>query len=139
MVPARRLPACGPTIPVSAHDFVAAKLADATFRARVDFYREMIEKDDADLRSIAQQVSCLNRDWLLARLRRIHSVATGDEPVGVNADGDEVYLPAPNLSAAIRALGEMAKVLHLAEAPAEDDEDLARVLAEVRRGGKAVN
>src|SRR5512147_332832 len=64
----------------AAHDFVASRLAEAAFRARVDFYREMIEKDDADLRSISQQVSCLNRDWLLARLRRIHAVAMGDEP-----------------------------------------------------------
>lgn len=48
----------------------------------------MIEKDEADLRSISQQVSCLNRDWLLARLRRIHAVAMGDEPVGVNAAGE---------------------------------------------------
>jgi hypothetical protein len=51
-----------------------------------------------------------------------------DEPVGIAADGDEVYLAAPNLAAAIRALGEIAKVLRLAEEPVEEDD--------VREGGQ---
>ena len=124
-----------------AHDFVGSKLADAAFRARVDFYRQMIEKDDADLRNVSQQVRCLNRDWLLARLKRLHLMAMGEEPVGIGADGDEVYLPAPNFSAAIRALAEIARVLRLGEEPIEEDDELSRALAEIRaeRAGKPVN
>lgn len=115
----------------------ARKLADAAFRARVDAYRQMIEKDDADLRSIAQQVKCLSRAWVLARLKRVHLQAMGEEPVAVGADAEEVYLPAPNFSAAIRALAEIA----LGEEPIEEDDELAQALAEIRgeRSGKPVN
>ena len=50
----------------------------------------------------------------------------GEEPVAIGADGEEVYLPAPNFSAAIRALAEIAKVLRLGEEPIEEDDELSR-------------
>ena len=125
----------------AAHDFVASKLSDAGFRDKLDRYKQMIEQDDADLRNVSQQVKCLTRDWLLARLRRVHLQAMGEEPMAIGADGDEVYLQAPNFSAAIRSLAEIARVLRLAEEPVEEDDELSRALAELRgeRAGKPVN
>ena len=125
----------------AAHDFVATKLADAAFRARVDAYRQMIEEDDADMRNVGEQVRHLNRDWLLARLKRVHLMAMGEHPVGIDGNGEEVYLPTPNFSAAIRALAEIAKVLRLGEEPIDDDDELSRALVEIRgeQAAKSVN
>lgn len=118
-----------------AADYVASKLAEPGFRARIDAYSAMIAADEARLARGRDEAGALNRDWVLSRLKRIHAVAILDEPAAIAADGAEIYLPAPNLAAAIRALAEMARMLGARAEPGED-EDLDAVLAELR-GGRA--
>ncbi len=52
----------------------------------------MIAADETKLSRGREEAAGLNRDWVLARLRRVHAIAMLNEPVGIAADGAEVYL-----------------------------------------------
>jgi hypothetical protein len=70
----------------------------------------------------------------------LHLQATGELPTGVDAEGNEVFLNAPNFGVAIKALSEIAKVLNLITEPVvEEDDQLSQALAEIKAERAALN
>jgi hypothetical protein len=122
-----------------AADYIAGKMAQPGFRAKINGYEAMIADDEARLSRGHEEARTLNRLWVLAQLRRVYEVAMCEAPERLGDSGEEIFASSPHLGTAIRALAEMGRVLRLTDCPSTDseDEDLAKALAEVR-GGQAV-
>jgi len=120
-------------------------MAVPEFMANVDWWRQAIFVTTSATDNDKVQAAQLNREWVLARLKRIFGVAMCDVPAKVDVEGKEIYLHLPDLRSGLQALAEMARVLKLMEEEAADaPDDLSKEIAMLRRAmlegaGKPVN